>query len=1157
MAGPIKPFQEKSHLRQSPSVDFSGVEAQSRLWKQIADETSSLANRFFNDAAAIAKKEGSTSGKNAMSMNPNGTIMRHSVPDAGEIYTSSFIDAQDQAVQSATLSSMREHSNDLLLKLQNNPNRVSEWDKEHKKIVETFVNSSEPNIRARIATDGEIFNKQGRRSLLQIDIKQERERLKSNFANDLRSRVTRLNTAARAGAGIDGGDFNTDIYGGEFEAKNLSAELTYEYKTIVGDIIRAKNNQLITESKATEYLQNIQGSFLTNLAMSHFQNVRKMSPEIEIALNKIETTEGKITGIGPISLPDEMGFTLDQKQRKNITTTIRQEISKRKRIDTEMFNDETRIIKNRLSGIESAFNLTSIEGDNISTMTPVQIAAAFEKQDLNINDPRVSPTYTKLIASSVNSWRKEVGEKHDLSITKAIAVDEENGTTDEIEKLMGIINPRSHPKQHDKLAKALSNQVKKIRKTMEKASKDSGKSWLQREIELGNIKTRFLDALIAETRNTHPNERSELQKWALANSNSLYNQIKKVDDDYLKKTIGVSKSDINSLELKQKNGVNEGVRYTKNDVITLVKLANARFKNNPIPENDFSLDTERGVANNVALINEHYHLTPLVETMLADVKRGDSQKAKLLAQIWHQTQPSRELIEINANDSKFLGSLLKVAGILDDRVSANDIDFKSFFKNYTDQSDDAKLDKKNDAKITENFVSNVHILFEAKLNKTDLWNRSGTWLADDRNEKDPILQAQPPSLYIFDSTTSLSRITTQQMKNKILPQVLLTTSGLDEEMVAQQVFSIATHKYHMGASVYAPHIKQDGSFRDLSGNGLMLMAPENHTNSSIAANHKPIIRGLLGQMMEAEKSRLGTLFKQPSFKEFGQPYNVIDEGRLQLTPDLSSGKKWHYTATIWNDNRDRSYRFTQPLILNEQTAAFYLDRIKQTQSDLMNKQMPNAVRTVLPSVIQHGERSLDEIMQFGASTIKQFKQRLKGTIDLGNTERETRIAKGSPNQYAIDLIKKPTQEGFTPTLKKDSVGQVIGHGTNMKFLEPEERAFLNKVTNNLNDPISKEDAETLMGMRVDRLVSNFRRNTTFGFNSMTNNRKAALVSVAYQVGWSNFAGNKKKKIKGFKDTIKFIKAGNWEEASKEILKSAWARNHTMRSREIAKLLKDG
>ena len=63
MAGPIKPFQEKSHLRQSPSVDFSGVEAQSRLWKQIADETSSLANRFFNDAAAIAKKEGSTSGK--------------------------------------------------------------------------------------------------------------------------------------------------------------------------------------------------------------------------------------------------------------------------------------------------------------------------------------------------------------------------------------------------------------------------------------------------------------------------------------------------------------------------------------------------------------------------------------------------------------------------------------------------------------------------------------------------------------------------------------------------------------------------------------------------------------------------------------------------------------------------------------------------------------------------------------------------------------------------------------------------------------------------------------------------------------------------------------------------------------------------------------
>tara|TARA_R110002020_G_scaffold48664_2_gene138567 strand:- start:4709 stop:8179 length:3471 start_codon:yes stop_codon:yes gene_type:complete len=1153
----IKPFQEKSHLRQSPSVDFSGVEAQSRLWKQIADETSSLANRFFNDAAATAKSEGSTSGKNAMSMNPNGTIMRHSIPDAGEIYTSSFIDAQNQAVQSATLSSMREHSNDLLLKLQNNPNRVSEWDKQHQKIVETFLNSSDPDIKARIATDGEIFNKQGRRSLLQIDIKQEREKLQNNFATDIRSRVTRLNTSARAGAGIDGGDFNTDIYGGEFEAENLSAELTYEYKTIVDDIIRAKNNQLIKESKATELLQNIQESFLTNLAMSHFQTVRKMSPEIEIALNEIETTEGKITGIGPISLPEEMGFTLDQKQRKNIATTIRQEISKRKRIDTEMFNDETRIIKNRLSGLESAFNLTSIEGDHIPTMSPVQIKSKFEELGLIINDPRVSPTYTKLIASSYNSWRKQVGEDYDLSITKAVGVDEENGTTDEIEKLMGIINPRSHPKHYDKLEKALFKQIKQIRKTMEKASKDAGKSWFQREIELGNISTRFLDKLIAETKNTDVNDRTEFQKWALGNSKSLYGQIKKVDDDRLRKTIGVSRSDINSLELKQKNGVNEGVRYTKKDVDTLVKLANARFKNDPIPENDFSLDTEQGVANNVALINEHYHLTPLIETMLADVKRGDSQKAKLLAQIWHQTQPSRELIDINPNDLKFLDNLLQVAGVLNDKVSANEIDFKSFFKNYTNQSFDAKRDKENDTKITENFVPYIHTLFDQKLAHTDLWNRTGTWWANDKNENDAILQGQPPHLYIFDSTTSLSRATTEQLKNKILPQVLLTTSGLEEEQVAQQVFSIATHKYHMGASAYAPYIKQDGSFRSWGENGLMLMSPENHTNSSIAANLTPILGGLLGQIMDREKSLIGTRFKQESFKEFGQPNDIMDDKRLQLTPDLSSGKKWHYTATIWNNDKDRSHIFSEPLILNEQTAAFYLDRIKQSQSLLMNQQMPNAVKTVLPSIIQHGERVFDEIKQSKASTVKQIKQRIKPFIDLGNTKQETRIAKGSPNQYAIDLLKRPTQEGFTPTLKKDSVGHVIGHGTNIKFLEPNERAFLNKVTNNLNDPISEADAETLTGMRVDRLVSNFRRNDGFQFDSMSNNRKAALVSVAYQVGWSNFAGNKKRKIKGFKDTILFIKARDWKKASKEILKSAWAKNHTMRSREIAKLLKDG
>lgn len=69
------------------------------------------------------------------------------------------------------------------------------------------------------------------------------------------------------------------------------------------------------------------------------------------------------------------------------------------------------------------------------------------------------------------------------------------------------------------------------------------------------------------------------------------------------------------------------------------------------------------------------------------------------------------------------------------------------------------------------------------------------------------------------------------------------------------------------------------------------------------------------------------------------------------------------------------------------------------------------------------------------------------------------------------------------------------------------------------------------------------------FKRLTEARKAALISMAFQMG---LAG-----LYGFKNTLKYIEAGNYEQAARNMLQSKWARQTPARAERTAYMVRYG
>jgi len=101
---------------------------------------------------------------------------------------------------------------------------------------------------------------------------------------------------------------------------------------------------------------------------------------------------------------------------------------------------------------------------------------------------------------------------------------------------------------------------------------------------------------------------------------------------------------------------------------------------------------------------------------------------------------------------------------------------------------------------------------------------------------------------------------------------------------------------------------------------------------------------------------------------------------------------------------------------------------------------------------------------------------------------------------------------------------------------------------NLDAGIYPEEAEFMLSFRLTQLAVKLTALLPF-MDALSENRKVVLIDMAYNLGI--------KGLLGFKNTLAQVLAGNYEEASKLMLKSLWAKQVGDRAIELAEMMRKG
>lgn len=132
----------------------------------------------------------------------------------------------------------------------------------------------------------------------------------------------------------------------------------------------------------------------------------------------------------------------------------------------------------------------------------------------------------------------------------------------------------------------------------------------------------------------------------------------------------------------------------------------------------------------------------------------------------------------------------------------------------------------------------------------------------------------------------------------------------------------------------------------------------------------------------------------------------------------------------------------------------------------------------------------------------------------------------------IALTQLRVDEGFRSRPYRDTVGKLtIGYGRNLDDVG-----------------ISRSEGEYLLRNDVEEVIDQLK--STFGFwDDLSELRKAVLINMAFNLGFDG--------LMGFHNTLKHIRAGEFEDASEHMLHSKWARQVGARADRLAEAMRKG
>jgi len=131
------------------------------------------------------------------------------------------------------------------------------------------------------------------------------------------------------------------------------------------------------------------------------------------------------------------------------------------------------------------------------------------------------------------------------------------------------------------------------------------------------------------------------------------------------------------------------------------------------------------------------------------------------------------------------------------------------------------------------------------------------------------------------------------------------------------------------------------------------------------------------------------------------------------------------------------------------------------------------------------------------------------------------------NDKTLNLLKH--QEGFRSHPYRDTRGILtIGYGTN------------------IDQGVSEPEAQLLLQSRVQSTETALY--TEGWYQTLSDVRKAAILSMAYQLGMNGFSK--------FKATIAALEKGDFATAAYQMMSSLWARQTPDRAQEVSDMVKD-
>jgi len=340
----------------------------------VAADFQNMSAGFAQEAKQEAGDAGRLAGQNSVSINPDGTISRSAVPDAGKFFSKEYMAAQRTAAKGALETSIKARTQEFLVEHQNDPNALKKFDQFKTSYIDSLVGNLHKDIQGQVALVADQVVRGTINSINDADVRRAHENGMLTFENNLTSDLNNLAELRRAGANQKANELEQKIYGDMTDASQT-------WLTTSG--LEAINKQILVANESGNVVNATEGMSFENAQA--YLNAYRNKP---------------IDGLGPA----EKAKIVQEAEAK-----ISRAIASRNFAESEEARAaEGPLLDAKRSIVEATRNLP-----HAAQLTPSEVDRIYQSNGLHrmMHIPSVERQYLQDIGASVNQQKAAYADK--------------------------------------------------------------------------------------------------------------------------------------------------------------------------------------------------------------------------------------------------------------------------------------------------------------------------------------------------------------------------------------------------------------------------------------------------------------------------------------------------------------------------------------------------------------------------------------------------------------------------------------------------------------------------------------------------------------------------------------------------------------------------